>query len=196
VKGDRLVNDDLTKKLPSSTAQRRKASLTIMQTLESRFEALEKKVEERLYDTRPIWEKVLGDVAQLQEGQVRLEEGHARLEESHARLEEGHARLEEGHARLEEGHARLEKNQARLQESQARLEEGHARLQESQARLEGGQARLEEGQEFLRGEMREIKTLLRDIFRRLSIFNDTLVTMQADYRDIYDRVRGLELNRN
>jgi hypothetical protein len=28
--------------------------------------------------------------------------------------------------------------------------------------------------------------------RRLSIFNDTLVTMQADYRDIYDRVRGLE----
>ena len=183
------MKDDLTKKLPSSTAQKRKPSLTIMQTLECRFEALEKKVEERLYDTRPIWEKVLGDATQLQEGQVRLEEGHARLEKSQARLEESQARLEEGHARLE-------KSQAKLQESQARLEDGHVRLQESQARLEGGQARLEEGQEFLRSEMREIRTLLRDIFRRLSIFNDTLVTMQADYRDIYDRVRGLELNRN
>ena len=27
----------------------------------------------------------------------------------------------------------------------------------------------------------------------MSIFNDTLVAIQADYRDIYDRVRGLEL---
>lgn len=41
----------------------------------------------------------------------------------------------------------------------------------------------------------EIHTLLRDIFRRLSIFNDTLVTMQADYRDIYDRVREIERQR-
>jgi len=34
--------------------------------------------------------------------------------------------------------------------------------------------------------------MLRDIFRRLSIFNDTLNTMQADYRDIYDRIRDIE----
>lgn len=71
-----------------------------------------------------------------------------------------------------------------------------AQLQEGQAQLQEGQRRLEEGLEFLRGESREIKTFLRDIFRRMSIFNDTMVSMQADYRDIYDRVRGLELNRN
>jgi hypothetical protein len=30
----------------------------------------------------------------------------------------------------------------------------------------------------------------------MSIFNDTLVGIQADYRDIYDRVREIERHRN
>ena len=46
--------------------------------------------------------------------------------------------------------------------------------------------------EVLRKESREIKTFMGDILRRMSIFFETLVTMQADYRDIYDRVRSLE----
>lgn len=100
--------------------------------LDSQLETLEQRVEERLFDTRPIWEKVNVDIAEVQAGQLRLAEG---------------------------------------------------------------QLRLEEGLEFLRGETREIRTLLRDIFRRLSIFNDTLVTMQADYRDIYDRLREIERQR-
>jgi len=58
--------------------------------------------------------------------------------------------------------------------------------------LQEGQQRFQEGQEFLRRESHEIHTMLRDIFRRLSIFNDTLITMQADYRDIYDRIRDIE----
>jgi hypothetical protein len=57
------------------------------------------------------------------------------------------------------------------------------------------QQSLKEGQEDLRGEVREIRTHLRDMDRRLSIFNDTLVGIQADYRDIYDRVRGIERQR-
>jgi len=62
--------------------------------------------------------------------------------------------------------------------------------------LEEGQQRLEQGQEFLRGEMREMRTQLRDFSRKFSVFNDTLTQIQADYRDIYDRVRELELGRN
>jgi chromosome segregation ATPase len=107
-----------------------------VERLDSRLGNLEQKVEERLHDTRPIWEKVITDIAELRAGQQRLTEGQQRLTE--------------------------------------------------------GQQRLEEGQEFLRGESREMRTTLRDIFWRLSIFNDTLVTMQADYRDIYDRVREIE----
>lgn len=137
------MSEDLTRNLPSSDGEKLTQILSTLQRLDSRVErleqsverlnsrlgSLEQKVEERLYDTRPIWEKVQVDIADLQAGQQRLTEG---------------------------------------------------------------QQRLEEGQEFLRGESREIRTLLRDIFRRLSIFNDTLVTMQADYRDIYDRVREIE----
>lgn len=136
------MSEDLTKNLPSSDGEKLTQILSTLQRLDSRVErlepsverlnsrlgSLEQKVEERLSDTRPIWEKVQVDIADLQAGQQRLTEG---------------------------------------------------------------QQRLEEGQEFLRGESREIRTLLRDIFRRLSIFNDTLVTMQADYRDIYDREREI-----
>lgn len=183
------MNEDLTKKLPKTDSEKLALILTTVQgldtrttqlgervdkietrmaniegrleTLEGRLEtletqgdrinsrltSLEQKVDARLHDTRPIWEKVVADIGQLQ------------------------------------------KSQTQFQDAQVQLRQGQAQLQE-------GQQRLEESQEVLRGESREIKTFLRDIFRRLSIFNDTMVTIQADYRDIYDRVRGLELNRN
>jgi hypothetical protein len=48
----------------------------------------------------------------------------------------------------------------------------------------------------VRAEVHDIRTSQRDGLRRMSVFHDTLITMQADYRDIYDRVRGLETNRN
>ncbi len=66
-------------------------------------------------------------------------------------------------------------------------------LQEGQERVAESQQRCEERFDVLEKESREIKTFLRDILRRMSIFFDTLVTMQADYRDIYDRVRSLEI---
>ena len=45
-----------------------------LSNLENRSASLESKVEERLYDTRPMWEKVEADIARLQEGQHRLDE--------------------------------------------------------------------------------------------------------------------------
>jgi len=121
------MSEDLTKQFHSSDDDKLDRILTTVQDLSSdmadvkvRLANLEQKVEERLYDTRPIWEKLTAEISQLQEG---------------------------------------------MREIKTSLTE----------------------------EMREIKTHLRDIYRRLSLFNDTLVTMQADYRDIYDRVRRLEL---
>ena len=154
------MSEDLTKDLPSSNGEKLTQILSTVQRLDSTVErldstmerfdsrlgSLEQKVEVRLYDTRPIWEKVNADIAELQVGQQRLTEGQDHLTEGQHHLTEG--------------------------------------LQ-----------RLEEGLEFFRGESRDVRTLLRDIFRRLSIFNDTLLTMQADYRDIYDRVREIERQR-
>ena len=46
-----------------------------MQGLEHKVEHLEKTVEERLYDTRPNWHKLVADIGELQAGQQRLEKG-------------------------------------------------------------------------------------------------------------------------
>ncbi|HET8783755.1 MAG TPA: hypothetical protein VFM63_15185 [Pyrinomonadaceae bacterium] len=70
------MSEDLTKKLP--TGDNNVAS--ILQNIDSRLQRLEQKVEERLHDTRPIWQKVVVDIAQLQEGQAQLQEGQTRLQ--------------------------------------------------------------------------------------------------------------------
>jgi uncharacterized membrane-anchored protein YhcB (DUF1043 family) len=116
------MSEDLTRKPPASQDDALAQVLSAVQNLGTRLDSLEKKVEERLYDTRPVWEKVVADIQKLQEGQKQLQEG----------------------------------------------------------------------QEMLR---REVNTGLRDINRKFSIFNDTLTQMQADYRDIYDRVREIERQR-
>src|SRR6476620_3511921 len=124
------MGEDLTNKLPAKEDPKLERVLQAVQQLTVRVDSLDRKIEERLYDTRPIWERLATKVDQLQEGQVRLEQSQAELQQ-----------------------------QMRDQ----------------------------------RQESRGLKTYLRDILRRMSIFNDTLLTIQADYRDIYDRVRGLEL---
>jgi len=127
------MSDDLTQNLPTSQDGTLAQILTTVQDLstrmesleqkfggleqrfgglEQRFGGLEQKVEERLYDTRPIWEKVQADISRLQEG------------------------------------------------------------------------------------VTEMNTHWRDMNRKLSFFNDTLSQIQIDYRDIYDRVRGLEGQRS
>jgi chromosome segregation ATPase len=88
------MTDDLTKKLPRTDSEKLTLILTTVQNLdtrvtnievrltnleqrfdrlEQRLDNLEQKVEERLYETRPIWQKVVADIAQFQEGQNRLE---------------------------------------------------------------------------------------------------------------------------
>ena len=68
------MSEDLTEKLPSTDSDKIALILTTVQNLETRVDNLENKVDERLYDTRPIWEKVVADVAQFDKGQRRLEE--------------------------------------------------------------------------------------------------------------------------
>ncbi|HEV8136092.1 MAG TPA: hypothetical protein VGP85_15525 [Pyrinomonadaceae bacterium] len=144
------MSEDLTKKFAANENEPLSRVINVVQGLTVRIEKLDQKVEERLYDTRPMWE-VNNNVHALQEGQARLERG-----------------------------------QVQLQESQQLL-------QEQQQRMHDGLEAVLKGQERLNHDSHEIRTSLRDILRRMSIFNDTLVAIQADYRDIYDRVRGLEL---
>jgi predicted nuclease with TOPRIM domain len=73
------MSENLTQKLPHSQDGTLAQILTTVQNLSTRMESLEQKVEERLHDTRPIWEKVQADIAGLQEGQQSLLEGQDAL---------------------------------------------------------------------------------------------------------------------
>ena len=67
------MSEDFTQKLPKNAHD--SEILTAINKLEKKVDNLEKKVDERLHDTRPIWHRVVADIAQLQAGQQRLEEG-------------------------------------------------------------------------------------------------------------------------
>jgi uncharacterized phage infection (PIP) family protein YhgE len=84
------MSEDLTKKLPKGDDN----VAAILQNIDSRLQRLEQKVEERLYDTRPIWQKVVADIAQLHEGQQQLQEGQKQLQEVYGQLQEGQTRLQ------------------------------------------------------------------------------------------------------
>jgi len=73
------MSEDLTEKLPKNGNDTK--ILTAIKDLEKKVDNLEKKVDERLHDTRPIWHKVVADIAELQSGQKRLEEGQKHLDE-------------------------------------------------------------------------------------------------------------------
>jgi len=80
------MSEDFTQKLPknghdSEILTAIKDLDTHVTKMDDRLQRLEQKVDERLYDTRPIWHKVVADIAQLQAGQQRLEEGQKRLED-------------------------------------------------------------------------------------------------------------------
>ena len=104
------MSEDLTKKLPHNDSDKLSLILTTAQSLDrrslavetqfgtfearlekveirldnvgSRIQRLEQEVRQRLYDTRPMWHKVVADIAQLQGSQQRLEEGQTVLNDA------------------------------------------------------------------------------------------------------------------
>ena len=150
------MSEDLTNNHSGNGSQTLASVVKVVKELTVKVEKLDQKVDERIYDTRPMWEHFASKVDLLQEGLQELRQDQNDLREE------------------------LRQDQNDLREE---LRKGQADLREE----------LCNGLADLRQESRGLKTYLRDILRRMSIFNDTLVAIQADYRDIYDRVRGLEL---
>jgi predicted nuclease with TOPRIM domain len=76
----KTMNEDITRRLPDQPGGLEELIRSV-QALRTEITELNQKVEARLHDTRPIWEKVQADLAQLQEGQQRLEAGQKQLGE-------------------------------------------------------------------------------------------------------------------
>ena len=74
------MSEDITGRLPEPPGGSAEL-VRLVQSVRAELAELKQTVEARLHDTRPIWEKVQADIAQLQEGQRRLETLHQSLEE-------------------------------------------------------------------------------------------------------------------
>ena len=61
------MSEDLTDKLPKSDSEKLNMILTTMRSLENRVHRLEQQADEKRYDTRPLWEKLEADIADLKE---------------------------------------------------------------------------------------------------------------------------------
>src|SRR5829696_3448132 len=99
------MSDDTTKKFrgsenessdPMNVGNRIGTLIGLVQTMgasledvKGRISALEKTVGERLYDTRPIWERALAEIVELRsgQGQTRSEVSEMRSELSQVRSE-------------------------------------------------------------------------------------------------------------
>ena len=61
------MSEDLTDKLPKTDSEKLTSILETVQAFESRIHDLEEQAAAKRYDTRPIWEKLVADIAQLKE---------------------------------------------------------------------------------------------------------------------------------
>jgi hypothetical protein len=100
------MSGNLTDKLPNNNDSLTSV-IRVVKDLTTKVEALNEKVELRLYDTRPMWEQVLKTVLELKEGQQRLEQGHERLEQGHERVEQGQIILRQEFEHLGRGQESL-----------------------------------------------------------------------------------------
>jgi chromosome segregation ATPase len=82
------MNEDPTKKFGAQPNGRLDELFQMVKAIRLELADLKQAVDARLYDTRPIWEKVQADVSQLQEGQQHLAAGQQRFEERQQRFEE------------------------------------------------------------------------------------------------------------
>ena len=117
------MSEDLTKKLRKSDSEKLTIILTTVQTLESRVHRLEQQGDEKRYDTRPLWEKLEADIADLKESL-------------------------------------------------------HSEIGE------------------IKSETGEIKRSLRDLSRKQSVLNDSVLQIHADLRDMDGRLLALERTNN
>jgi chromosome segregation ATPase len=78
------MSEDLTDKLPKTDSEKLNIILTTVKSLENRVLRLEQQADEKRYDTRPLWEKLEADIADLKKslhseiGEIKSETGEIR----------------------------------------------------------------------------------------------------------------------
>lgn len=167
-----------------------------VRSMNERLSNLEAKVEQRLPDTRPIWERLLAEFSDMRAEFSDMRAAQQRFETQLAQFDARQVRFE---AQLAQFDARLAGFEERLAGFDARLagfEERQSGFDAALQRLEDGQRRLEAGQDDVRAELRQFRIDMRDALhkldRQITALSKLFVEKQADVLGLEDRIEKLE----
>ena len=127
-------------------------------------------------DEAKITQPMIGEVFKL------LEELKQSME---SRFDAINARLDETNARLDETNAKLDATNARIDETNARLDVTNTRLDEIESRL----ARDIEG---VNARLTELAEGQKELSYKMNALNRSRLQTEADYENLFDRIRELE----
>jgi chromosome segregation ATPase len=102
------------------------------------------------------------------------------------------ARLDETNARLDETNARLDATNARLDETNARLDATNARLDVTNTRLDEIESRLARDIEGVNARLAELAEGQKELSYKMNALNRSRLQTEADYENLFDRIRELE----
>jgi len=148
-------------------------------TIDDRFERVEGrlssveisigKLEDRQYDTKPIWEQALVAIAET--NTVML------------------AGFDEFRRQLESINARLDSMDARFDSMDARFDSMDARFDSMDVRFESLSDRVETGSSTLHT---DLENGLRGVERKIDVLNKNILELQADQRYVDSRLEKIE----
>lgn len=150
---------------------------------ESRIESLDQKIEQRLHDTRPMWEAVQHRLDELQH---RMDELHHRIDELQHRMDELQHRMNELQNKSEHLEHRIDEMDQRMQ---TELKEVNRQIGELRGEIDGLRSELHEEAGSIRT---ETASAHRAVERKIGVLSKNLVDMTADIREIQDRLERLE----
>ncbi|MCI0490828.1 MAG: hypothetical protein L0229_29905 [Blastocatellia bacterium] len=151
------MSEDETQKFDASDGDRLDQLISLVQAMsldirdvKTRLAALEQKVEERLYDTRPIWESVQTHIVELHQSQERMNEEQARIREEQEKIREEQEKIRE--------------EQEKIREEQEKIREEQEKIREE---MQAGFRRLDHKIGLISGEIRELYADQRETDRRV-----------------------------
>jgi chromosome segregation ATPase len=147
-------------------------NLDLLRQILARLDGLEQKVDAKLMDTRPIWERALAEIVATR-----------------AELSEARAELSETRSELSETRSELAETRAELAETRAELAETRTELAEFRTSVEGRLDKLEvELAEF----RHESNANLHSLDRQIMVVAKEFVHLRSDQHYLEDRVEAIE----
>ena len=155
-------------------------------TIDDRFERVEGrlssveirigKLEDRQYDTKPIWEKALAAITETNTAML-------------AGFDEFRRQLESINARLDSMDARFDSMDARFDSMDARFESVDARFDSTDTKFEALNDKVEAGSNTLHV---DLKDGLRGVERKIDVLNKNILELQANQRYVDSRLEKIE----